>query len=184
MDDILVVGRTPLTCAIRRSVDPGQHPAGKGSDVLVCDRTRPTVPNTFQIVDKALYQGGKFLSLNAACYSNDHARFRTSTGLMLSDTTRSDRRLPLPLRRRGRRGRRDRLRVHPTLTDPALPQHRWQNDQSDRPFHSNFRTKSQCSAPHESRRRSPIASFSGCCSALVGIGCQSVDGGRWAAPRR
>ncbi|WP_344394757.1 hypothetical protein [Streptomyces vastus] len=133
MDDILVVGRTPLTCAIRRSVDPGRHPADKGSDVLVCDRTRPTVPNTFQIVDKVLYQGGKFLSLNAACYSNEHARFRTSTGLMLSDTTRSDRRLPLPLRRRGRQ---DRLRVHPTLTDPALPQHRWQNDQSDRPFHS------------------------------------------------
>ncbi|KUO19517.1 jacalin-like lectin [Streptomyces dysideae] len=63
----------------------GGTPPAKGSAALVCDQTQPTVPNTCEIVDKVLYRGSKLVSLNATYYNNDHAKFLTSDGLMLSD---------------------------------------------------------------------------------------------------
>ncbi|MDX3134078.1 jacalin-like lectin [Streptomyces europaeiscabiei] len=63
----------------------GGTPPVKGSDALVCDQTGPTVPNTCEIVDKVLYRGSKLVSLDATSYNNEHARFLTDGGLMLSD---------------------------------------------------------------------------------------------------
>ncbi|WP_327341948.1 jacalin-like lectin [Streptomyces europaeiscabiei] len=63
----------------------GGTPPVKGSDALVCDQTGPTVPNTCEIVDKVLYRGSKLVSLDATSYNNEHARFLTEGGLMLSD---------------------------------------------------------------------------------------------------
>ncbi|MEV5435179.1 jacalin-like lectin [Streptomyces sp. NPDC052682] len=63
----------------------GGTPPAKGSDALVCDQTKPTVPNTCEIVDKVLYRGSKLVSLHATSYNNEHAKFLTSDGLMLSD---------------------------------------------------------------------------------------------------
>ncbi|NNN30753.1 endonuclease [Streptomyces sp. S3(2020)] len=63
----------------------GVAPA-KGSDALVCDQTGATVPNTCEVVDKILYRGSKFVTLNATNYNNEHAKFlEDGTGLMLSD---------------------------------------------------------------------------------------------------
>ncbi|WP_416985392.1 jacalin-like lectin [Streptomyces sp. T028] len=62
----------------------GSAPA-KGSDALVCDQSGATVPNTCEVVDKILYRGSKLVSLNATSYNNEHAKFLTSDGLMLSD---------------------------------------------------------------------------------------------------
>ncbi|MFF7446523.1 MULTISPECIES: jacalin-like lectin [unclassified Streptomyces] len=62
----------------------GSAPA-KGSDALVCDQSGTTVPNTCEIVDKVLYRGSKLVSLNATSYNNEHSRFLTDAGLMLSD---------------------------------------------------------------------------------------------------
>lgn len=62
----------------------GSAPA-KGSDALVCDQTGTTVPNTCEVVDKVLYRGSKLVSLNATSYNNEHSRFLTDGGLMLSD---------------------------------------------------------------------------------------------------
>ncbi|MFI2433263.1 jacalin-like lectin [Streptomyces sp. NPDC018693] len=62
----------------------GTAPA-KGSPALVCDQTGPTVPNTCEVVDKVLYRGSRLVSLDATSYSNDHAKFLTDGGLMLSD---------------------------------------------------------------------------------------------------
>ncbi len=63
----------------------GGTPPTKGSDALVCDQTGTTVPNTCEIVDKILYRGSKLVSLNATSYNNEHAKFLTDAGLMLSD---------------------------------------------------------------------------------------------------
>ncbi|MFJ9903226.1 jacalin-like lectin [Streptomyces sp. NPDC101152] len=63
----------------------GGTPPAKGSDALVCDQSGATVPNTCEVVDKVLYRGSKLLSLNATSYSNEHAKFLTDAGLMLSD---------------------------------------------------------------------------------------------------
>ncbi|WP_328835617.1 jacalin-like lectin [Streptomyces europaeiscabiei] len=63
----------------------GGTPPVKGSDALVCDQTGPTVPNTCEIVDKVLYRGSKLVSLDATSYNNEHAKFLTDGGLMLSD---------------------------------------------------------------------------------------------------
>ncbi|MFF4345961.1 jacalin-like lectin [Streptomyces sp. NPDC001530] len=63
----------------------GGTPPAKGSDALVCDQTGPTVPNTCEVVDKVLYRGSKLVTLNATSYNNEHAKFLTSDGLMLSD---------------------------------------------------------------------------------------------------
>ncbi|MER6186220.1 jacalin-like lectin [Streptomyces sp. NPDC001652] len=57
----------------------------KGSDALVCDQTGTTVPNTCEVVDKILYRGSKLVSLNATSYNNEHSKFLTDDGLMLSD---------------------------------------------------------------------------------------------------
>ncbi|WP_327721576.1 jacalin-like lectin [Streptomyces sp. NBC_00490] len=62
----------------------GSAPA-KGSDALVCDQTGTTVPNTCEVVDKILYRGSKLVSLNATSYNNEHSKFLTADGLMLSD---------------------------------------------------------------------------------------------------
>lgn len=62
----------------------GSAPA-KGSDALVCDQTGTTVPNTCEVVDKILYRGSKLVSLNATSYNNEHSKFLTDDGLMLSD---------------------------------------------------------------------------------------------------
>jgi hypothetical protein len=63
----------------------GGTPPAKGSDALVCDQSGATVPNTCEVVDKILYRGSKLITLNATSYNNEHAKFLTSDGLMLSD---------------------------------------------------------------------------------------------------
>ena len=63
----------------------GGTPPAKGSDALVCDQSGTTVPNTCEVVDKILYRGSKLVSLNATSYNNEHAKFLTADGLMLSD---------------------------------------------------------------------------------------------------
>ncbi|WP_329233377.1 jacalin-like lectin [Streptomyces canus] len=63
----------------------GGTPPAKGSDALVCDQTGPTVPNTCEVVDKVLYRSSNLVSLNATSYNNEHAKFLTDAGLMLSD---------------------------------------------------------------------------------------------------
>jgi hypothetical protein len=63
----------------------GGTPPTKGADALVCDQTGTTVPNTCEVVDKILYRGSKLVSLNATSYNNEHAKFLTDAGLMLSD---------------------------------------------------------------------------------------------------
>ncbi|UXY31642.1 jacalin-like lectin [Streptomyces sp. HUAS TT20] len=73
-----------LTDAWVRLIRGGTPPA-KGSDALVCDQTGATVPNTCEVVDKVLYRGSRLVTLNATSYDNEHAKFLTSDGLMLSD---------------------------------------------------------------------------------------------------
>jgi hypothetical protein len=63
----------------------GGTPPAKGSDALVCDQSGATVPNTCEVVDKVLYRGSKLVSLNATAYNNEHTKFLTDNGLMLSD---------------------------------------------------------------------------------------------------
>ncbi|MEU9413406.1 jacalin-like lectin [Streptomyces sp. NPDC048281] len=73
-----------LTDAWVQLIRGGSAPA-KGSDALVCDQTGATVPNTCEVVDKVLYRSSKLVNLNATSYNNEHAKFLTSDGLMLSD---------------------------------------------------------------------------------------------------
>ncbi|MFI0960070.1 jacalin-like lectin [Streptomyces sp. NPDC021080] len=73
-----------LTDAWVRLVRGGTPPA-KGSDALVCDQSGTTVPDTCEVVDKILYRGSKLVSLDATGYHDEHTRFLTSDGLMLSD---------------------------------------------------------------------------------------------------
>ncbi|MEU9449108.1 jacalin-like lectin [Streptomyces sp. NPDC048277] len=73
-----------LTDAWVQLIRGGSAPA-KGSDALVCDDTAATVPNTCEVVDKVLYRSSKLVNLNATSYNNEHAKFLTSDGLMLSD---------------------------------------------------------------------------------------------------
>ncbi|MEU2779605.1 jacalin-like lectin [Streptomyces sp. NPDC007162] len=73
-----------LTDAWVQLIRGGSAPA-KGSDALVCDQSGATVPNTCEVVDKVLYRGSKLVNLNATSYNNEHAKFLTSDGLMLSD---------------------------------------------------------------------------------------------------
>ncbi|NNN38369.1 endonuclease, partial [Streptomyces sp. S3(2020)] len=73
-----------LTDAWVKLIRGGSAPA-KGSDALVCDQTGTTVPNTCEVVDKILYRGSKLVSLNATSYNNEHSKFLTDDGLMLSD---------------------------------------------------------------------------------------------------
>jgi endonuclease/exonuclease/phosphatase family metal-dependent hydrolase len=63
----------------------GGTPPAKGGDALVCDQSGTTVPPTCEVVDKVLYRSSKLVSLRATSYSNEHAEFLTSDGLMLSD---------------------------------------------------------------------------------------------------
>ncbi|MFF8280116.1 jacalin-like lectin [Streptomyces lateritius] len=60
-------------------------PPAKGSAPLICDQSKPTVPNTCEVVDKVLYRGSTLVSLDATSYNNEHAAFLTGDGLMLSD---------------------------------------------------------------------------------------------------
>ncbi|MEU6251299.1 jacalin-like lectin [Streptomyces sp. NPDC047043] len=73
-----------LTDAWVQLIRGGSAPA-KGSDALVCDQSGATVPNTCEVVDKVLYRSSKLVSLNATSYNNEHAKFLTDGGLMLSD---------------------------------------------------------------------------------------------------
>lgn len=73
-----------LTDAWVQLIRGGSAPA-KGSDALVCDQTGATVPNTCEVVDKVLYRSSKLVSLNATSYNNEHSKFLTDAGLMLSD---------------------------------------------------------------------------------------------------
>lgn len=73
-----------LTDAWVKLIRGGSAPA-KGSDALVCDQSGATVPNTCEVVDKVLYRSSKLVTLNATSYNNEHAKFLTSDGLMLSD---------------------------------------------------------------------------------------------------
>jgi hypothetical protein len=60
----------------------GVAPAA-GSDTLLCDET--AITDTCEVVDKVLYRGSKFLTLNATAYHNQHAGFLNTAGEMLSD---------------------------------------------------------------------------------------------------
>ena len=71
-----------LTDAWVKLVRGGSAPA-KGSDALVCDEN--AVTNACEVVDKVLYRGSRLVSLNATSYDNEHAKFLTADGLMLSD---------------------------------------------------------------------------------------------------
>jgi hypothetical protein len=71
-----------LTDAWVRLERAGVAPAA-GSDALVCDES--AITNTCEVVDKVLYRGSRFISLNATYYNNEHAKFLDSSGLMLSD---------------------------------------------------------------------------------------------------
>ncbi|MEU6539259.1 jacalin-like lectin [Streptomyces sp. NPDC047000] len=71
-----------LTDAWVRLVRGGSAPA-QGSDALVCDES--AVTNACEVVDKVLYRGSRLVSLNATYYNNEHAKFLTDDGLMLSD---------------------------------------------------------------------------------------------------
>jgi hypothetical protein len=73
-----------LTDAWVKLIRGGSAPA-KGSDALVCDQTGTTVPNTCEVVDKVLYRSSRLVSLNATSYNNEHSKFLTDAGLMLSD---------------------------------------------------------------------------------------------------
>ncbi|MFD4600253.1 jacalin-like lectin [Streptomyces sp. NPDC058464] len=73
-----------LTDAWVQLIRGGSAPA-KGSDALVCDQSGATVPNTCEVVDKVLYRSSKLVNLSATSYNNEHAKFLTSDGLMLSD---------------------------------------------------------------------------------------------------
>ena len=61
----------------------GGTPPAKGSDPLVCDEN--AVTNSCEVVDKILYRGSKLVTLNATSYNNEHAKFLTDDGKMLSD---------------------------------------------------------------------------------------------------
>ncbi|EFC85059.1 jacalin-like lectin [Parafrankia sp. EUN1f] len=54
-----------------------------GSTALVCDEAAPT--DTCEVVDKVLYRGSSFVTLNATGYANRNADFLNSAGVMLSD---------------------------------------------------------------------------------------------------
>ena len=58
-------------------------PPVAGTDALLCDES--AITDTCEVVDKILYRGSKFVTLNATDYHNDHAAFLDSAGLMLSD---------------------------------------------------------------------------------------------------
>ncbi|HWS33505.1 MAG TPA: jacalin-like lectin, partial [Actinoplanes sp.] len=58
-------------------------PPAAGADALVCDPA--AVTDTCEVVDKILYRGSRFVTLNATGYRNEDAGFRTADGLMLSD---------------------------------------------------------------------------------------------------
>ncbi|HET9653866.1 MAG TPA: RICIN domain-containing protein [Kineosporiaceae bacterium] len=60
----------------------GTAPAA-GSPDLVCNSAALT--DTCEVVDKVLYRGSTYLSLNATTYHNEHAAFLDSSGAMLSD---------------------------------------------------------------------------------------------------
>jgi hypothetical protein len=60
----------------------GAAPAA-GSDTLLCDEA--AITNTCEVVDKVLYRGSPFITLNATYYNNEHAAFLDSAGAMLSD---------------------------------------------------------------------------------------------------
>ncbi|MFF4209336.1 jacalin-like lectin [Streptomyces sp. NPDC001796] len=61
----------------------GGTPPAKGSDPLLCDEN--AVTNSCEVVDKILYRGSKLVSLGATAYNNEHAKFLTDDGKMLSD---------------------------------------------------------------------------------------------------
>ncbi len=60
----------------------GVAPAA-GSGALLCDGA--AITDTCEVVDKILYRGSRYLSLNATTYHNEHAAFLDSAGTMLSD---------------------------------------------------------------------------------------------------
>jgi len=71
-----------LTDAWVKLIRGGSAPA-KDSDALVCDTS--AITNTCEVVDKILYRSSRFINLDATSYNNEHAKFLTSDGLMLSD---------------------------------------------------------------------------------------------------
>jgi hypothetical protein len=60
----------------------GVAPAA-GTPALVCDEA--SITNTCEVVDKILYRGSRFITLNATSYANEHADFLDASGSMLSD---------------------------------------------------------------------------------------------------
>ncbi|MEU4420586.1 jacalin-like lectin [Actinoplanes sp. NPDC024001] len=71
-----------LTDAWVRLERGGVAPAA-GSAALVCDPA--AITDSCEVVDKVLYRGSRFVTLDATGYHNEHLGFRTADGLMLSD---------------------------------------------------------------------------------------------------
>jgi len=76
------VANNGLTDAWVKLQRGGVAPA-PGTDALLCDEN--AITNTCEVVDKILYRGSRFVSLNATYYNNEHTKFLDPSGLMLSD---------------------------------------------------------------------------------------------------
>ncbi|WP_197288541.1 jacalin-like lectin [Nocardia sp. NRRL S-836] len=61
----------------------GGVPPAAGDPALVCEDT--TVSDACEVVDKILFRGNRYISLNLTRYANENAAFRTADDKMLSD---------------------------------------------------------------------------------------------------
>jgi endonuclease/exonuclease/phosphatase family metal-dependent hydrolase len=78
-DFVAVNGLTDAWVKLER----GGTPPAAGADALVCDPA--AVTDACEVVDKVLYRGSRFVTLDATGYHNEDAGFRTADGKMLSD---------------------------------------------------------------------------------------------------
>ncbi|RLN56811.1 hypothetical protein BBJ29_005524 [Phytophthora kernoviae] len=60
----------------------GVYPT-KGADAIVCDQSNMT--NTCEVVDKILFRGNNYITLNLDKWNNENAAFLDDSGAMLSD---------------------------------------------------------------------------------------------------
>ena len=61
----------------------GGVPPAAGSPALVCDDA--AITDACEVVDKILYRGNRYITLNLTRYANENAKFRTADDKMLSD---------------------------------------------------------------------------------------------------
>ncbi len=77
-----LVSANGLTDAWVREERGGVPPAA-GSPALVCDDS--AVTDACEVVDKILFRGNRYITLDVVRYANENAAFRTADGKMLSD---------------------------------------------------------------------------------------------------